>query len=583
MANKLSQKFPFLAELFINGSFIFLYSFYKTNKIETTPVSVEFIQEALHVFNHLAPFIVLLSVVSFYFHSKDIDDFFRKYIFSLICVVPMFITYGDIQFSFWLAAVHLFSSILSLYESKNEEANIPEKRKKLKLMAIPLIEKIKLAPAQIVILSFLVIIVVGTLLLALPISAAEGKTINFIDAFFTATSATCVTGLSTLSLSENFSFIGQIIILVLIQIGGLGYMTLYSSMTILLGKSLAVRDQVMMQDLLNISSFEDLLQMIINIIKYTLVVELCGAVILTIAFNITGYDFGEALYFGVFHSVSAFCNAGFALFDNSLELFATNPFIHGTVSLLIFLGGLGFIVLKELEYLFFRGGKVINLTVHSKVVLVTNLVLVLLVAIYIFFGEYLNGLNNYGIWDKIQISLFQSITTRTAGFNTIPLDMLHPHTIYLMSLVMFIGASPGSTGGGIKTTTFAILFQSVKATLRGRDRVEFFDRTVPNVMVVRAIAIIVISLIMVSFFILLMMRVEPEHGFLALFFEVVSAFATVGLTLGVTPYLSLTGKLFIALLMIVGRVGPLTLALAIGQKKKDEGNVKYPDGRIMIG
>lgn len=582
MANKLSQKLPFLVEPFINGLFILLYSLYNTNEADNSSLGLGVTHSTLQVFGNLAPFVVLISVISFFINSKDLDDFFRKHVFSLICVIPMFITYGDIQFSFWLAAVHLFSSALSLYEARNETFASQEK-KKFKLLTTPLIEKIKLAPAQIVILSFLVIIAVGTMLLILPISAAGGKNISLIDAFFTATSATCVTGLSTLSLADNFSFIGQIIILVLIQVGGLGYMTLYSSMTILLGKSLAVRDQVMMQDLLNISSFEDLLQMIINIVKYTLVIELCGAVILTIAFNMHGHDFGESLYYGVFHSVSAFCNAGFALFDNSLELFATHPFIHGTVSLLIFLGGLGFIVLKELEYLFFRGGKVINLTVHSKVVLVTNLFLILLVGLYIFFGEYLNGLNNYGIWDKIQISLFQSITTRTAGFNTIPLDILHPHTLYLMCLVMFIGASPGSTGGGIKTTTFAILFQSVKATLRGRDRVEFFDRTVPNVMIVRAIAIIVISLIVASFFILLMMRVEPEHGFLALFFEVVSAFATVGLTLGVTPYLSVMGKILLILLMIIGRVGPLTLALAIGQKKKESGNIKYPDGRIMIG
>lgn len=581
MINKLTQKLPFLLELFVNGSFIFLYSFYKGNKIEAMGINAEYLKDALSIFNYLAPFIVLVSVLSFYLRSKNIDEFFRKYIFSIICVVPMLITFGDIQFSFWLAAVHLFSSVLSLYESKTEEEVVPLKRKIQS--KVPLIERIKLAPAQIVILSFLAIILAGTLLLALPISAAEGKSISFVDALFTSTSATCVTGLSTLSLSENFSFIGQLVVLLLIQIGGLGYMTLYSSMTILLGRSLGVRDQVLMQDLLDISSFEDLLQMIINIVKYTLVIELCGAILLTMSFSYIGYDFGDALYFGVFHSVSAFCNAGFALFDNSLELFATNPFVHGVVSLLIFLGGLGFIVLKEMEYIVFKGGKIINLTVHSKVVLVTNFILILLVGLYIFFSEYLHALVSYGLWDKIQISLFQSITTRTAGFNTIALDNLHPHTIYLMCLVMFIGASPGSTGGGIKTTTFAILFQSVKATLRGRDRVEFFDRTVPNIMIVRAVAIIVISLIMVSFFILIMMRIEPEHGFLSLFFEVVSAFATVGLSLGITPYLSVTGKLFLSVLMVIGRVGPLTLALALGKNKKESGNVKYPDGRIMIG
>lgn len=580
--NKLYQKITFLLELFVNGFFVLLYSFYSVNKLETNLLEPIVIEKLLNGLTYAAPFIVLISVLSYFFKSENDDEFIRKYIFSIICVIPMFITFGDLQFAFWLAAVHLFSSILSLYETTAEPIR-HHKVRKITSTTTTILERIKLAPAQIVILSFLVIILVGTLLLYLPISAAEGRSISFIDALFTATSATCVTGLSTLSVPENFSFMGQVIVLVLIQIGGLGYMTLYSSMTILLGKSLAVRDQVMMQDLLDISSLEDLLQMIINIIRFTLVIELIGAVILTISFNYIGYEFGESLYFGIFHSISAFCNAGFSLFDNSLELFATNPFIHGTISVLILLGGLGFIVLKELEYIVFKGGKLINLTVHSKIVLTTNIVLIVLVAVYIFFGEYLNGLNAYGIWEKLQLSFFQSITTRTAGFNTISLSSLHPHTIYLMSLVMFIGASPGSTGGGIKTTTFAILFQSVKATLRGRDKVEFFDRTVPNILVVRAVSIIVISLIIVSFFILLMMRLEPEHDFLSLFFEVMSAFATVGLSLGITPYLSIAGKLVISILMVVGRVGPLTLALAIGKNKKEVGNIEYPEGRIMIG
>lgn len=578
--NKLYHKLPFVLELFINGSFIFLYSFYKANNAEFGIFSKEAIEIIIGSFKFVAPLVILFSVYSYYQRSKNIDDFTRKYIFSFICLVPMFITFGDLQFTFWLSAVHLFSSILSLYEGAQEK----DKSHKTKvIIKAPLLERIKFAPAQIVILSFLIIVMVGTLLLMLPISAAEGKTISFIDAFFMATSATCVTGLSTLSLADNFSFIGQIIMLVLIQVGGLGYMTLYSSMTILLGKSLAVRDQVMMQDLLDISSFEDLVNMIKSIIKYTLVIELLGAFTLTLAFTAEGLDFGESLYYGIFHSISAFCNAGFALFNNSLEGFALSPFVHGTVSILIFLGGLGFIVLKELEFLIRTKRNFVNLSVHSKIVLTVNITLIILVAIYIFFSEFLHGLVDYNLLEKIQLALFQSVTTRTAGFNTIGLGSLHTHTIYFLSLIMFIGASPGSTGGGIKTTTFAILFQSVKATLRGKDRVEFFDRTVPNRIVVRAIAIIVISLIIVSFFILLMMRIEPEHDFLALFFEVVSAFATVGLSLGITSYLTAAGKLTIVFLMFIGRVGPLTLAVAIGQKNKNTGNVDYPKGRVMIG
>ncbi len=579
--NKLYQKLPFLLELFFNGFFIFLYSFYNNNKIETNLVSPQLIESTLSTLTFLAPVLVLLSIISFYIKSEDVDDFFRKYVFSIIVFIPMLVTYGDTEFTFWLAAVHLFSSVLSLYDIK--QTNKKDRMIRQHDTNLTIIERLKLAPAQIVILSFSGIIFIGTLLLALPISAVDGKTISLVDAFFTATSATCVTGLSTLSLADSFSFIGQIIVLVLIQIGGLGFMTLSSSMTILLGKSMAVKNQVMMQDLLEISSFEDLVAMIMDIIKYTLVIEMWGGIILTIAFSFEGYEFGEALYYGFFHSISAFCNAGFSLFNNSLEGFATSPLINSTVSILIMLGGFGFIVLKELESILFRRRKLVNLSVHSKIVLVTNFVLIALVAIYIFFGEFLHALSDYSVWEQAQMALFQSITTRTAGFNTMPLNNLHQHSLYLICLVMFIGASPGSTGGGIKTTTFAILFQSVKATLRGKDRVEFFDRTVPNQVVVRATAIIVISLIIVSFFILLLMRLETEHSFLALFFEVVSAFATVGLSLGITPYLSVAGKLAMVVLMFIGRVGPLTLALAIGQKRESDGKIEYPDGRILIG
>jgi trk system potassium uptake protein TrkH len=537
------------------------------------------VKSVLLALTYLAPVIVFISIINFYFRSNGFDDFIRKHIFSLIIFVPLIITYGDTEFTFWLCAVHLFSTMLSLYEVKNRKDDITVKAEG----NLTIIDRLKLAPAQIVILSFSGIILIGTLLLALPISVVEGRDISMIDAFFTATSATCVTGLSTLSLIDNFSFIGQIIALLLIQIGGLGFMTLSSSMTILLGKSLAVKNQVMMQDLLDISSFEDLVAMIVDIIKYTLVIELFGAIILTIGFSLEGYEFGQSLYYGIFHSISAFCNAGFALFNNSLVDFSTNPLIHGTVSTLIVLGGLGFIVLKELESIIFRKRKIVNLSVHSKIVFSTNIALIVLVAVYIFFSEYIHGLDGMGLFEQIQVSVFQSITTRTAGFNTIALNDLHPHTLYLFALIMFIGASPGSTGGGIKTTTFAILFQSVKATLRGKDRVEFFDRTVPNIVVVRATAIIVISLMIVSFFILLMMRIETEHGFLSIFFEVVSAFSTVGLSLGITPYLTAAGKLSLVALMFIGRVGPLTLALAIGQKRQTEGKIEYPDGRVLIG
>ena len=580
--NKLINRVPFLLELFINGLFIFLYSFYRVNKIQTKWISEEMIGELITILGYTAPAVVLLVITGNFLKSIGIEDFLRRYVFSLIVFVPLVITVGDIEFAFWLSSVHLFSSVLSLYDVKEIDKNVAKRRRK-PIFRGDLLDRITLAPAQIIILSFSVIILLGTLLLMLPISSAEGKSISFIDALFTATSATCVTGLTTLSLAQNFSFVGQLIVLLLIQVGGLGYMTLYSSLTILLGRSLALKEQVIMQDMLDISSFEDMLAMIFDIIKYTIVIELVGAIVLTIAFSFEGYDFGQSLYYGIFHSISAFCNAGFALFDDSLVSFQTNTLINSTVGMLIVLGGLGFIVIKDMEQVVRREKKIVNLTVHSKIVISTSVILILTVAFYIFFSEYLNVLSKYSLWDQIKISLFQSITTRTAGFNTIGLNQFQSHTVYLIALFMFIGASPGSTGGGIKTTTFALLFQSVKATLKGRDVVTFFDRRIPNILVVRAIAIIIISLILVSLFILILIRLEPEHSFLSIFFEVVSAFGTVGLSLGITPYLSGMGKLAIIVLMLCGRVGPLTMVLAIGKKSKDEGPIELPSGRVMIG
>ena len=380
--NRLYQKLPFFMELVFNGLFILMYSLYFTKQISITFISKELIEQILQIMSYFVPVFVFISILSFYKLSRGLDEFFRKYVFSLIVFVPMLMTIGDKQFTFWLGAVHLFSSMLSLYDTNSVQKN------DFINQAINPIEKIKLAPAQIVILSFSLIIVIGTVLLSLPISAAEGKSISLIDAFFTATSATCVTGLSTLSLADNFSFVGQIIVLVLLQIGGLGYMTLHSSMMILLGKSFNIKNKVLMQDLLDISSVSDLLSMIVNIIRYTLVIELIGAIILSVAFSFEGYEIGESIYYGFFHSISAFCNAGFSLFNNSLENFGTNPFISLTISGLVILGGLGFIVLKELELVVTGKKKVVNLSVHSKVVLTTTFVLTSLVTVYIFFTEF---------------------------------------------------------------------------------------------------------------------------------------------------------------------------------------------------
>jgi trk system potassium uptake protein len=576
--SNLFKKIPFLAELFINGSYIFLFSLKSTDRLPKG-WDGDVISSILNFGVWLVPIILSLVVASNYLNSKDHVEFLRKYVFSLVVFIPLILTWGDLEFAFMLSSAHLLSSILTLYDdNQNEEENSHK-------FSGPgnVFRGMKLKPAQMVLFSFSGVILLGTFLLMLPVSSVEGNSISFIDGIFMATSATCVTGLTTLSLQENFSLFGQIVILALIQIGGLSIMTLYSSMTILLGKSMGMKDRMILQDLLDVSSLEDLFSMILNIIKYTFYIELWGGIVLTLAFTFEGFEFSKALYYGFFHSISAFCNAGFSLFDTSLESYATNPLINGTICVLVLSGGIGFIVLKELTEVFMKGKSLIRLGLHSKIVIITTIVLTASGTLFFFFGEFLGALDSYTLWEKFQISFFQSVTLRTAGFNTISLNNLNTYTIYCMTLFMFIGGSPGSTAGGIKTTTLAILFQSIRSTLKAEDKVTVFDRSVPNSLVVRATALTFFSIIVTSIFILILIKFEPEQSFLNIFFEVISAGGTVGLSLGITPYLTVAGKVLISMMMLIGRIGPLTLILAIGQRGRERGKFDYPEGRIMIG
>tara|TARA_Y100001954_G_scaffold114555_1_gene123909 strand:+ start:1611 stop:3341 length:1731 start_codon:yes stop_codon:yes gene_type:complete len=571
------KKFPFLIELFFNGSFILLFSLRSADKIPFQFQSGE-LKDYIETGAFFIPIVIALVVFTNYLEAGSLEEFVRKYVFSLVIFVPLVITWGDVEFAFWLSSAHLLSSVLTIYDDDTDEGI----RKQRQGYAI--FQGIKLRPAQLVLFSFSAVILLGTFLLLLPVSQKEGVNMSFIDGLFMATSATCVTGLTTFSLNQSFSFFGQIVILILIQIGGLSIMTLYSSMAILLGKSLGVKDRVIMQDLLDISSLEDLLAMVGNIVKYTFFIELWGAIVLTLAFYDEGFEFGKALYYGIFHSISAFCNAGFSLFDDSLESYAVNPTVHGTIAFLIILGGLGFIVLKELKEFIVLRRSLARLSLHTKVVLSISIVLTVVGMLFIFFSEFLNSFDKFTLWEKIQVSFFQSITMRTAGFNTVPLTSFSPFTIFGMVFFMFVGASPGSTGGGIKTTTLAILFAGIRSTLLGRKKVGLFDRVIPSPMVVRATALAVISIIVTLVFILILMLAESETtSYLPIFFEVVSAGGTVGLSLGVTPSLSLLGKSLIAILMLIGRIGPLTLILAVAQREKLPGDIEYPDGKIMMG
>jgi trk system potassium uptake protein TrkH len=531
-------------------------------------------------FVYAVPIVVAISFLAQWNYYGTIESLLRRGTFTLIIVVPLFVTWGDFQFAFWLSSVHLLSSTLSFSEkaptSSKDFVRFSPNRKSIVFWG--------LKPAQVVLLSFLFIIALGTTLLILPISTRVS--IPIVDHLFMVTSAVCVTGLSSVNLGEVYSYFGQAILLLLIQIGGLGIMTLSASLSIFLGKSMAVQERLLMQDILEVKSLEQLTDLILDIIKTTVVIEIIGTVILTAVFFHSGEDFAHSLYLGVFHSVSAFCNAGLSPIGNGLEGFKTNVMMNITITSLIILGGIGFWVVKDVRYQLKKtyNPKIIfsGLSLHSKVVVYATGLLLFWGTIGFFVLEFTSSLVKYNFWEKILISYFQSVTARTAGYNTIAIGHLGGQTLLFLIVLMFIGASPGSTGGGIKTSTFAILWQSVKATLSGNSRVQLFKRTLDEQVVVKAISLTFLSIAAVSIFLLILIPIEPDKNFLDLFFEVVSAFGTVGLSVGITPYLSSMGKILIVCLMYIGRVGPLTLIVGLGQKKHAE-ELKYPKDKVMIG
>ena len=572
----LFPKLPFLPEILLNSIYIILYllaSFDNIPSIWNDAIVLGIIQ----IGSYLVPCTIFITTTTNYIQIKNPTLYFRHHFFSLIVLIPLLITLGDAQFALWLSSAHLITPVASIL--RQFRYSHPH----FSLSRLPLTTSLRFGPAQLVLFSFLGVIVIGTTLLALPFATSSPGGLAPIDALFMATSATCVTGLVTQSLATELSLFGQLVILILVQIGGLSIMTLYSSMTIIVGHSMGMKDKVIMQDIIGFSNLENIFTIIAKIMKYTFLIELGGAIILTFAFLKEGFTFSNAFYYGVFHSISAFCNAGFTLFEKGLESYATAPLIHGTIAVLVTAGGLGFIVISELKQVIFRKKSLVRIGLHSKVVLITSAFLTLAGCLIIFFWEFLHALEPYTLWEKIQISLFQSITLRTAGFNTIPLTELNSFTLYAMTLFMFIGGSPGSTAGGIKTTTLAILIQSIITTIRGKGKVTLMDRSVSTPIVVKAIALTFISILITSLFIFILMWIESDQSFLAVFFEVISASGTVGLTLGITPFLSVAGKLAIALLMLIGRIGPLTLILAVGQRKTSSGKFDYPAGQIMIG
>ncbi|UCG44490.1 MAG: Trk family potassium uptake protein [candidate division WOR-3 bacterium] len=434
-------------------------------------------------------------------------------------------------------------------------------------------------------LSFVGLIAAGTLLLCFPAATGDGRGTPLLDALFTATSATCVTGLIVRDTPVFFSRFGQLVILGLIQLGGLGIMTFSASLAVVFGRRLGAARRRVVADLIEESRNIDIGQTLRYIVLFTLTAEALGTLLLFMRWLPEYPNPWYALYVAGFHSVSAFCNAGFSLFPDSLVHYAADPAVNLVVIGLIVSGGLGFVVVHEmLNRETVRRGPVFSfrrLTVHSRMVLWTTGLLTLAGTVLFFFFEYDGVLAALPVPAKLVASVFQAVTPRTAGFNTVSMAGLKPVTLLLFLALMFIGASPGSTGGGIKTSTFAVLFMAVRSRIRGRQDVEVHGRVVPKDVVYRATSIAVTSVAIVAGFFILLLATETG-AFQDVLFETTSAFGTVGLSTGLTGQLSPVGRVLVTLLMYIGRLGPLTLALAM-RARVSRLPIEYPSSEVMVG
>lgn len=443
------------------------------------------------------------------------------------------------------------------------------------------IKKLRLSGVQILALGFIIVILIGGILLSLPISSANGESTNFLDALFTSTSAVCVTGLITLDTGTHWNEFGQIVIMLLIEVGGLGFMSFATFIAVLLGKKITLRDRLLMQEAMNTFNIQGLVRMVRYVLGFTFSVQFFGALLLSTQF-IPQFGFLKGVYFSIFHSISAFCNAGFDLFGgfSSVTAYSSNAVVLLTISSLIIIGGLGFTVWLELYN--YRGLK--KLSVHSKIVILITVVLLIggTILMYLFEMNNPQTIGNMGFGDKILNSYFASASPRTAGFNSVSTDGMTNSGKFLTIILMFIGGSPGSTAGGLKTATFGIVILTVISVIRGREDTQVFGRRFSKELVYKSFALLIIGMALVIGVSMLLSITDPNESFINILYEATSAFGTVGLTTGVTQRLSTAGKIIIMITMYCGRVGPMTVALAFLRNKKKQTH-KYPEGKILIG
>ncbi len=453
-------------------------------------------------------------------------------------------------------------------------------------------KKRELSTTQLIVVGFLTAILIGTVLLMLPISSAAGEVTSFTEALFTATTSVCVTGLVVVDTYAHWSLFGKIVILFLIQCGGLGIMSFTTFLMLLIGRNVTLKNRLLLEDAFNLNTLKGLVRFLIKVVKGTLLIEAIGAVLYSFVF-VKRFGLAKGVFVSVFNAVSAFCNAGMDIIGNqSLAEYVGNPLINFVTMALIILGGIGFIVwwdvvrvlqlirTKEISVRqFFQ-----KLSLHSKVVFTATAGLIFVGAVSVFILEYSNPatLGGLSFGNKIQAALFQSVTTRTAGFFTIPQQSMRDSTSLICMILMFIGGSPVGTAGGIKTTTAALLLIAAWSMVRGNQEASAFKRTIPLVNVRKALAVILISFLTMLVATIVLLTFE-EGAFMDIMYETISAIGTVGLTRNYTGSLNEIGRYIIIILMYLGRIGPISLAIAFSYKKGQGNLVSYPKEEVTVG
>ncbi len=441
------------------------------------------------------------------------------------------------------------------------------------------LDQIYLNPPLFLTLGFGIMILMGAFILNLPIMSRSGESIGFMNALFTAASASCVTGLIVVNTAEFWNFAGQLVILFLIQVGGLGIMTLATLFPIIMRKKIGLTSRQIIREQLNVETMSGMVKLLKYVMFFTLAVELLGAILMALVF-VPDYGMKRGLWYSIFHSISAFCNAGFDVLGNSMVPYKNNFIINVDILLLVIIGGLGFQVTSEL----LRKKSLTNLSVHGKLVLSISTLLVFGGGIVFFLLEMsnTNTLANQSLYSQGIQALFQSVVARTAGFNSVDLSRIRESSVIFLIILMFVGGSPGSTAGGLKTTTFGVLFMSMISSIRGSEDTVIFKKKIPQSIVIKSLAIVMISMLLIVSISFILTVTDSNFKYLDILYEVVSAYATVGASRGITADLSVVGKLIITITMFIGRIGPLTMAYAFGKRKK-QSKIEHPEANISVG